>query len=106
MAFIELSDVRVREPVPGYRVQFVHSESMTVAYWEIEGGALMPEHSHSHEQIVNLVEGEFELVVGGEQRRLVPGWIAVIPPDTPHSGRALLPSRIIDVFSPVREDYK
>lgn len=106
MAFVELDRVRVREPVPGYRVRFVHSASMTVAYWEIEAGAAMPEHSHSHEQIVNLTEGDFELMVGDEVRVLSPGLIAVIPPDVPHSGRALSACRIIDVFHPVREDYR
>jgi len=79
---------------------------MTVAYWDIEGGAAMPEHSHSHEQIVNLVEGEFELTVGDELRTLSPGTVAIIPPDVPHSGRAVTTCRIMDVFYPVREDYR
>ncbi len=106
MGFLELSDVRERQPVPGFRVRFVHSESMTVAYWEIEAGAEMPEHRHPHEQIVNVIEGEFELQVGDERRTLTPGSVAVIAPDVPHSGRAITRSRIIDVFHPVREDYR
>ena len=106
MPFVELSEIREREPVPGYRVRFIHSDSMTVAYWEIEPGASMPSHSHSHEQIVNLIEGEFELMVGDEVRSLVPGLVAVVPPDVPHSGRALTRCRIMDVFHPVREDYR
>jgi quercetin dioxygenase-like cupin family protein len=106
MVFVELAEVRVREPVPGYRVRFVHSASMSVAYWEIEAGAAMPEHSHSHEQIVNLIEGSFELTVGDEVRTLSPGVVAVIPPDVPHSGRASSSCRMIDVFHPVREDYR
>jgi quercetin dioxygenase-like cupin family protein len=106
MAFLDLSDVRVREPVPGYSVRFVHSDRMTVAYWDIEAGAAMPEHSHEHEQIVNLIEGDFELTVGDEMRTLTPGVIAIIPPDVPHSGRAVTTCRILDVFHPVREDYR
>ncbi len=105
MPFLELHDIREREPVPGYRVRFVHSASMTVAYWEIESGASMPEHSHMHEQIVNFIEGEFELRVGDEVRTAVPGTVAVISPDVPHSGKAITRCRIIDVFHPVREDY-
>lgn len=106
MPFVELSEIRGREPVPGYRVRFIHSDSMTVAYWEIEPGASMPNHSHSHEQIVNLIEGEFELTVGDEMRTLVPGLVAIVPPDVPHSGRAMTTCRIMDVFHPVREDYR
>jgi quercetin dioxygenase-like cupin family protein len=105
MPFLELSDIRVREPVPGYRVRFIHTDHTTVAYWEIEVGAAMPEHSHMHEQVVNVVEGEFELTVGDETKRLGPGVVATILPDTPHSGRAITTCRIIDVFYPVREDY-
>ena len=63
MSFLELHDVREREPVPGFRARFVHSDSMTVAYWEIEPGASMPEHSHPHEQIGYMVEGEAEFIV-------------------------------------------
>ena len=106
MPFVELSEIREREPVPGFRARFIHSDSMTVAYWEIESGASMPEHSHSHEQIVNLIEGELELTVGDEVRTLVPGLVAIVPPDVPHSGRAAMACRVIDVFHPVREDYR
>ena len=106
MPFVELSETREREPVPGFRVRFIHSDSMTVAYWEIEPGALMPEHSHSHEQIVNLIEGELELTVGDEVRTLVPGLVAIIPSNVAHSGRAVTMCRLIDVFHPVREDYR
>jgi quercetin dioxygenase-like cupin family protein len=105
MPFLELSEIREREPVPGYRVRFVHTDHMTVAYWEIEVGAVMPEHSHMHEQVVNVIEGQFELTLGDETRTLDPGVVATIQPDTPHSGRAITTCRIIDVFYPVREDY-
>jgi len=106
MPFFELEDVQEREPVPGYRVRLVHSAGMTVAHWEIESGAAMPEHSHMHEQIVNFIEGEFELTLGDEVRTAGPGTVAVIPPDVPHSGRAITGCRIIEVVHPVREDYR
>ena len=44
--------------------------------------------------------------MGGERRVMSPGAVAVIAPDEPHAGRAVTRSRIIDVFHPVREDYK
>ena len=37
MAFLELEDIEVKEPVPGYRGRFVHSEKMTLAYWATLG---------------------------------------------------------------------
>ena len=75
MAFLELEDIEVKEPVPGYRGRFVHSEKMTLAYWAIDAGAPLPEHSHPHEQVVNVIDGEFELRVEGEAR--VMGSVAV-----------------------------
>lgn len=106
MSFRHIDEIAPREVVPGYRARFVHSESMTVAYWDIDAGASMPEHQHPHEQVANVIEGEFELTVGGETRRVGPGAIAVIPSGAVHSGRALTRCRIIDVFHPVRDDYR
>jgi quercetin dioxygenase-like cupin family protein len=106
MPFIDLSDLEEKELVPGYHVRFVHSENMTFAYWNIEGGSSLRDHSHPHEQVVNLIEGEFELKVGGEIKKMKPGQVAVLPGNVPHSGRAITDCKIIDVFYPVREDYK
>lgn len=106
MAFINLTEIAPREIVPGYRAQFVHGEGLTLAYWEVDPGAALPEHSHPQEQIANVLEGEFELTVDGESRVLVPGQVAVIPGNVPHSGRALTACRLLDAFQPAREDYR
>jgi quercetin dioxygenase-like cupin family protein len=66
----------------------------------------MPEHSHPHDQVANVVEGKFELTLAGEPRVLEQGSAAIIPPNTPHSGKAITQCRLIDVFYPVREDYR
>ena len=106
MSFIDLSQQEERELVPGFHVKFVHTNNMTFAYWRIETGAVLPDHSHHHEQVVNLIEGELELNLDGEVRKLAPGQVVIIPPNVPHSGKAVTPCRVIDVFHPVREDYK
>lgn len=106
MYFLNLDEITEREIVPGYRAKFIHADGMTIAYWEVEAGAALPEHSHPHEQIANVLEGEFELTVAGESRILVPGQVAVIPGDVPHSGRAVSACRLLDAFQPAREDYR
>lgn len=95
-----------REVFPGYLGRFYHSASMTFAHWEIAPDSPVPGHSHPHEQVVNMIDGEFELTVGGVTRVLQPGDVAFIPPNAVHSGRSLSACRIIDVFHPVREDYR
>jgi len=89
----------------GYHVQMMHTERATVMYVRVEAGKPFPEHAHPHEQVTNVLEGEFEMTVGGETRVLRSGECAVIPPNVLHTGRAITPCRLIDVFTPVREDY-
>jgi quercetin dioxygenase-like cupin family protein len=106
MAFIHLDDIEQRELVPGFKVRFVHSGSMTLAYWEIAEGSDLPMHSHPHEQIVNVIAGELELTVDGKANTLRPGDVFVLEPDVPHGGKAVTQCRVIDAFHPVREDYR
>jgi quercetin dioxygenase-like cupin family protein len=106
MPFLSVSGVSEKSPIKGYRGRFVHTENVTIAYWEIDADAPAPRHSHPHEQVVNVSEGEFELTVGDETKTLAPGDIAVIPGNVPHSGRAITDCRLFDVFHPVREDYR
>ena len=53
-----------------------------------------------------MLEGEFEITVGGNPLSLKPGDVVVIPGNVPHSGRAISKCRILDVFSPARDDYR
>jgi quercetin dioxygenase-like cupin family protein len=103
---ITLDDLPAREIIPGFHGRMVHTGSMTLAYWTIEAGAVLPEHQHPHEQVVNMFEGTLDLSVGGQPHRLGPGDVLVIPGNTLHSGRAVTAVRVLDVFNPERTDYK
>lgn len=105
MAFLEIDSIGQREILPGYTVRFVHTDSMTFAYWDVKAGSPLPEHSHHHEQVASVVEGTYELTVDGETKQLQAGEIAVIPSNVPHSGVAITDCKLMDVFCPVREDY-
>lgn len=106
MDAIHLKDIPPRELVPGFRARFVHSGSMTFSYWDIDPGHELPAHHHPHEQVVNMLEGGFELTLDGTPMMLAPGDVVVIPPNVPHSGKSITACRILDVFHPVREDYR
>jgi quercetin dioxygenase-like cupin family protein len=103
---MKVEDIESRELIPGTEVRFIHSDRMTVAYWTFEPAVSLPEHSHPHDQVTNIIEGEFELTIEGKPEILTAGDYRVIPPDAVHSGRSITACRIIDVFSPVREDYR
>ena len=103
---IELSDLPQKELFKGFKGQFIHAQGVTLAYWDVEEGAVLPTHAHFHEQITTVVTGQFELTVGNQTNVYKPGQIAVIPSNVPHAGKALTACKLMDVFSPVREDYR
>ena len=106
MPFVNLAESGTREIFPGFKVRFVHSATMTFAHWSVRAGAVLPEHSHPHEQVANVITGTFELTIDGETHELGPGCVGIIPSNAIHSGRALTDCHIIDAFYPLREDYR
>jgi quercetin dioxygenase-like cupin family protein len=106
MPYIELSGLGEREIVPGFIGKFIHTDRMTVSLWKVTSGTRLPLHSHPHEQVTVVVRGRLEMNLAGSVKVLEPGIVASIPPDAEHSGCALCDCDVIDVFSPVREDYR
>ncbi len=103
---VHLSELEAKEIMPGYHGKLIHGETMTLAFWDVEEGACVPEHYHVHEQIMHVLEGKFEFTVADTTRVYHSGELVVIPSNTPHSGKALTACKLMDVFSPVREAYK
>ncbi|MBT3188126.1 MAG: cupin domain-containing protein [Anaerolineae bacterium] len=106
MAFLDLSTLAEKEIVPGFHGKFAHTENMTASFWRIEAGAELPEHAHPQEQISVVVAGKFEMTLDGKKELLEKGKVALIPANVKHSGKALTDCEIMDVFYPVREDYR
>ena len=46
MPFINLDSIESKELLPGFNAKMIHSEKMTLAYWDIKAGSELPEHSH------------------------------------------------------------
>ena len=105
MAFYDSSNISGKEIFPGYVGKFYHADNMTLVHWLVEPNAPLPEHSHPHEQVVNVTEGEYELVIDGKAQLLKSGDVAVIPANAKHSGISRTSCKLIDAFYPVREDY-
>ncbi len=104
--FNVIKNLEQKEVIKGLKGRFVHLKGLTVAFWEIEKGAELPEHAHIHEQTTQVTKGNLEFTVDGKTQVLEPGTMAVIPPNVKHSGKALTYCELTDVFCPVREDYK
>lgn len=106
MPNIELANIKPIEMIRGYHASFIHTEQMTLNFLTVEAGATVPEHSHPHEQVSIVTEGEFELTVDGKPIRFGPGLVVVIPSNVLHSGVAITDCKLLDVFTPMREDYR
>ncbi len=107
MGFFDLNDLKSRELAQGVEMKALSGEKMMMVFFSLEPGAVIPEHSHPHEQMGIVLEGEVELVIDGEKRVVQEGYIYHIPPGISHCGNACAaPARVLDVFAPPREDYK
>lgn len=106
MQRVEIAGVKPIELSPGYTARFIHTERMTFSFLEVRAGSVSAEHSHPQEQVAMLSEGEFELTIEGVPVRFGPGSVIVIPPNVRHSGLAITDCKLMDVFTPVREDFK
>jgi quercetin dioxygenase-like cupin family protein len=72
-----------------------------------EPGAEVPDHAHPHEQAGILLSGCLEFTIGGVTRRLGPGDQWRIPGGVRHRCVAIGgPVVALDVFTPIRDDYR
>jgi quercetin dioxygenase-like cupin family protein len=92
---------------PGIRTRTFWGEHMLAGVVDLDALALLPEHSHPHEQITYVLEGELHFDIDGDMRTIRAGDLVVIPGGAPHSARVGdVDAKVIDVFSPAREDMK
>lgn len=106
MPFIDLNSLTPIKPVPGCRMRTPYGEHLMLSYLEMDDGAEVPLHSHPHEQGGVLLKGKVQLTIGDETRICEAGSLFLIPPNVKHRAVAIDgPAVVLDVFSPVREDY-
>lgn len=99
----DLTPKQLMEGITGY---YAHGQNMSFGFVEIKAGTDMPQHQHVHEQVTYMIEGEMQMIIGGEKYTLTPGCFHVIPSNVWHSATAITDCKLIDVFGPVREEYK
>lgn len=106
MPFIDLEAMAAVEILPGCRFRAPFGKNVMLSYLEMDAGAEVPLHQHPHEQAGMLLKGRMELTIGDEVRVCEPGSMYIIPGGVPHRAIAVGgPCVVLDIFSPVREDY-
>jgi quercetin dioxygenase-like cupin family protein len=105
--FVDKSQCAHHRIFPGVDIFTTFCDEMMMSLVEMEPHAVVEEHSHPHEQVGLMLEGEAEFTIGGERRRVTPGVMWRIPGGVVHKVVAgERPVRAIDIFHPPREDYK
>ena len=103
LMFIDTERLSVKEPREGWRGRFFHSANMTFAYYSVKAGGSIHEHSHPHDEVWNVIDGQLEITIAGENWVAGPGCAAVVPPDAAHSVKALTDVQAIVVDYPKRD---
>ena len=92
---------------PGVDIFTAAGNGIMLSLVEFEPSAIVELHSHPHEQMGILLEGEMTFIIDGERHLLGPGDMWRIPGDVEHSAIAgEAPVKALDVFHPIREDYR
>ena len=71
----------------------------------LEAGSKMPAHQHPQEQIVHILSGRMKLIVDGTPHELTAGDSFYLAGNVPHGVETLEETRVVDTFSPPREEY-
>jgi quercetin dioxygenase-like cupin family protein len=83
----------------------VHGDKTLMGQFKLAKGAAIPAHSHPHEQTGIMISGKLRFKADGKELEVEAGDSWCLPGGVEHSVTALEESVVIEVFSPVREDY-
>ncbi len=101
------ADIPLVELVPSQvRVHLISGTRATAMFANFEPNAVGPIHTHEHEQIMIIADGEGELVTGGKRYPVKKGDVTVFASNQEHgtyvSDKGL---KTIEIFIPVRQEY-
>ena len=84
----------------------IHMRGLTIARLHLLKNAVVPEHSHVHEQVATVERGALKFFIEGKELVLHAGESLAIPSQVPHGVEALEDTVVVDVFSPARDDWQ
>lgn len=82
-----------------------HSSDLMICEITLQKDAVIAQHAHPHEQITYIISGKCRYTVGDETKEVGTGDSVLIPGNVPHSIIVFEEMKVIDVFSPAREDF-
>jgi len=92
---------------PGVTAKIASGERMMLSLVTLAPGAVVPTHSHPHEQMGLMVSGTMEFTIAGEMRLLTGNEMYFVPGGVPHAAKGGPGGAVaLDAFSPPREEYR
>ena len=83
----------------------MHGAQITMARFRFDKGNKVAVHHHVNDQITTVESGSVRMSMGDDECVMKAGDVVHVPPDVPHGNEALEDTIIVEVFSPVREDW-
>lgn len=104
--FIENKDIPWEDMGNGVKRKIMsYDDRLMVVKVNFEKGGVGSLHKHHHSQITHIESGRFEVEIAGEKKMLSAGDGFYIPPNVLHGAVCQEAGVLIDVFSPMREDF-
>ena len=102
---VHYHDVPLIELAPGVKSHIVSAEKMTVSFVTVEPGSQVGIHQHEAEQILVVMDGTCDAIVAGKLYHIGKGDVVILPPNIEHGTYVSdTGCRVIDIFSPSRQD--
>ena len=90
---------------PSISRQYITADRVTVARFELKEGGVVPVHAHENEQVSFVISGALRFTIDGRDIIVRAGELLQIPSHVPHGVDVLEDTLVVDVFSPVRQDW-
>jgi quercetin dioxygenase-like cupin family protein len=104
--FISNDDIAWEQVAPGVKRKIMaYDDKLMLVKVAFEKGGIGVLHHHYHSQITHVESGVFEIEIDNEKKILKAGDGFYIPPNVVHGAVCLEAGILIDVFSPMREDF-
>jgi quercetin dioxygenase-like cupin family protein len=99
------SDVPSETITPFIERRYISGDRVTVAQFQLRRGGVVPRHAHDNEQITCVMSGRLKFVLNGQDMIVGPGDVVEIPGGVEHEVHVLEDTLVMDVFSPIRQDW-
>ena len=90
---------------PSISRQYITADRVTIARFELKKGGVVPVHAHENEQVSFVISGVLRFTIDGRDIIVRAGELLQIPSHVPHGVDVLEDTLVVDVFSPVRQDW-